>query len=142
MGTKFNVAAYEESHKVVTTLTQGAVNVEFAGQNTKLEPGYQAIADIRSKTIGRRFVETEMYVSWIKGVFEYENMPLSEIAIQLSRWYDVDFIFSAPEFKNRRFTGVVKKYDMLNEVLKIIEKTTDVCFMINGKEVAVKSAVR
>lgn len=142
LGTKFNVAAYEEDEQVVTTLTQGAVEVGFAGMNEHLQPGYQAIADIHSQTIGQRQVETGMYVSWIKGIFEYENMPLSEIAVQLSRWYDVNFIFSAPEFKDRRFTGVVKKYDMLNDVLKIIEKTTNVSFMINGKDIAVKSVVK
>lgn len=142
LGTKFNVAAYEESKEVVTTLTQGAVNVEFAGKTSRLEPGYQAVADIRGNTIDNRKVDVGMYVSWIKGIFEYENMPLSEIAIQLSRWYDVNFTFSAPEFKERRFTGVVKKYEVLNEVLEVIEKTTDVCFMIDGKEIAVKSAVR
>ena len=59
----------------------------------------------------------------------------------MSRWYGVDFIFSAAEFKTRRFTGVVKKYDELNNVLKIIEKTTNVSFMINGKDIAVKSTV-
>ena len=142
VGTKFNIAAYEDDQRVVTTLTQGAVNIEFAGKSAKLIPGRQAIADLQQQTISRRQVEVGMDVSWIKGIFEYENMPLSEIAVQLSRWYDVNFIFSAPEFKERRFTGVVKKYDVLNDVLKIIEKTTNVSFMINGKDIAVKSVVR
>ena len=73
------------------------------------------------------------------GIFEYENMPLSDIAVQLSRWYDVRIIFAAPEFANRRFTGVVRKYDVLNDVLSIIEQTTDVCFIVNGKEIVVKA---
>lgn len=141
LGTKFNIAAYEDDHQVVTTLAQGAVDVEFVGQQAKLVPGSQAIADIRHQTINSRQVDAAMYTSWIKGIFEYENMPLSDIAVQLSRWYDVNFIFSAPEFRERRFTGVVKKYDVLNDVLKIIEKTTNVSFMINGKDIAVKSVV-
>ena len=41
--------------------------------------------------------------------------------------------------KNRRFTGVVRKYDVLNDVLSIIEQTTDVCFIVNGKEIVVKA---
>lgn len=142
LGTKFNVSAYEESRRVVTTLTQGAVNIEYAGYYANLKPGDQAVADIQNQTVNSMQVETGMYVSWIKGIFEYENMPLSEIAVQLSRWYDVDFSFSAPEFKDRRFTGAVKKYDVLNDVLKIIEKTTNVSFMIDGKNIAVKSVVR
>ena len=139
LGTCFNIAAYDENQEVVTTLTQGGVNVEFAGKTARLCPGEQAIADITRQTIECQSVETGMYVSWIKGVFEYENMTLEEITEQLSRWYDVEFTFAAPEYRYRRFTGVVKKYDVLNEVLRIIEKTTDVCFMIDGRKIAVKA---
>lgn len=139
LGTKFNVAAYEESSEVVTTLAEGRVEVEYAGQKEELLPGFQAIAHKQRGNIVAAQVDAGMYTSWIHGIFEYENMPLSEIAVQLSRWYDVNFIFSAPEFKDRRFTGVVKKYETLNELLKIIEKTTNVSFMIDERNIAVKS---
>ena len=75
-------------------------------------------------------------------MFEYENMSLGEIAIQLARWYGVEFVFPRSDFKERRFTGVVKKYDMLKDVLKIIEMTTNVCFVFNEKEIVVQEAVR
>ena len=133
LGTKFNVSAYGESQQVLTTLVQGGVNVKYAGLQTELQPGFQAVTDIKAGTMDRREVEVGMYTSWTKGIFEYENMPLSDIAVQLSRWYDVRIIFAAPEFANRRFTGVVRKYDVLNDVLSIIEQTTDVCFIVNGK---------
>ena len=139
LGTKFNVSAYGESQQVLTTLVQGGVNVKYAGLQTELQPGFQAVTDIKAGTMDRREVEVGMYTSWTKGIFEYENMPLSDIAVQLSRWYDVRIIFSAPEFANRRFTGVVRKYDVLNDVLSIIEQTTDVCFIVNGKEIVVKA---
>ena len=139
LGTKFNVSAYGESQQVLTTLVQGGVNVKYAGLPTELQPGFQAVTDIKAGTMDRREVEVGMYTSWTKGIFEYENMPLSDIAVQLSRWYDVRIIFAAPEFANRRFTGVVRKYDVLNDVLSIIEQTTDVCFIVNGKEIVVKA---
>lgn len=142
LGTKFNVSAYGEDAQVVTTLTHGAVNVGLGEASAKLQPGEQAVVNLEHGKIIKKQVETDMYVSWINGVFEYENMTLEDIVVQLSRWYDVDFIFSAPEFKERRFTGVVRKYDLLNDVLKIIEKTTNVSFLINGREIAVKSAGR
>ena len=139
LGTKFNVSAYGESQQVLTTLVQGGVNVKYAGLQTELQPGFQAVTDIKAGTMDRREVEVGMYTSWTKGIFEYENMPLSDIAVQLSRWYDVRIIFAAPEFANRRSTGVVRKYDVLNDVLSIIEQTTDVCFIVNGKEIVVKA---
>lgn len=139
LGTKFNVAAYPEESCIRTTLAQGKVSVDFAGRQVELIPGFQAVADKAGKKLDKGEVDVSMYISWIKGVFEYENMTLASITTQLSRWYDVEFEFSAPEYKDRRFTGVVKKYDDLNDVLKVIEKTTDVRFVINGKNIAVKS---
>lgn len=142
LGTKFNVAAYPEENRILTTLAQGKVSVAFAGGQVELVPGLQAVADKSEKRLSKKEVDVSMYTSWINGVFEYENMTLASIATQLSRWYGVEFKFSAPEYKERRFTGVVKKYEDLNEVLKVIEKTTDVKFLINNKEIAVKSGVR
>lgn len=141
VGTKFNVAAYEDSHRVVTTLAEGRVNVEMSGQVVGLSPDEQVSVDLKSGKMAKNSVSVSTNISWIQGIFEYENMTLEEITTQLSRWYGVNFIFSAAEFKTRRFTGVVKKYDELNNVLKIIEKTTNVSFMINGKDIAVKSTV-
>ena len=141
VGTKFNVAAYEDSHRVVTTLAEGRVNVEMSGQVVGLSPDEQVSVDLKSGKMAKNSVSASTNISWIQGIFEYENMTLEEITTQLSRWYGVNFIFSAAEFKTRRFTGVVKKYDELNNVLKIIEKTTNVSFMINGKDIAVKSTV-
>lgn len=141
LGTKFNVAAYPEDKKVTATLTAGKVRVEGLGQEMALEPGFQAVLDVQEGTMAKQPVDTAMYVSWTRGIWEYQNMPLSEIAKQLSRWYDVNFIFSAPEFRNRRFTGVVKRYDILNHVLAIIEKTTNVRFTIHGKDIAIQAAI-
>ncbi len=139
VGTKFNVAAYEDSHRVVTTLAEGRVNVEMSGQVVGLSPDEQVSVDLKSGKMAKNSVSVSTNISWIQGIFEYENMTLEEITTQLSRWYGVNFIFSAAEFKTRRFTGVVKKYDELNNVLKIIEKTTNVSFMINESDIAVKS---
>lgn len=139
LGTKFNVAAYPEEQKVTTTLTAGKVHVEGLGQEMVLNPGFQAVLNVQSGMMEKQPVDTTMYVSWTRGIWEYENMPLSEITKQLSRWYDVNFIFSAPEFRTRRFTGVVKRYDILNHVLRIIEKTTNVRFVIYGKDVAIQA---
>ena len=107
-----------------------------------LKPGYQAVVDQRSGKISQRAVELSLYTSWVRGVFEYENMELDDIVVQLARWYDVQFTFSALEYKKRRFTGVVRKYEDLNDVLDMIEKTTNVKFIINGRNVTITSVMK
>ena len=142
LGTKFCISAYPENEGIMTTLVQGAVQVTSGDNQVVLKPGYQAVVDQRSGAISQRAVELSLYTSWVRGVFEYENMELNDIVVQLARWYDVQFSFSAPEYKERRFTGVVRKYEDLNDVLDMIEKTTNVKFIINGRNVTITSVMK
>lgn len=142
LGTEFCISAYPENEGVMTTLVRGAVQVTSGNNQVVLKPGYQAVVDQYSGAISQRAVELSLYTSWVRGIFEYENMELNDIMVQLARWYDVQFIFSAPEYKERRFTGVIRKYEDLNDVLDMIEKTTNVKFIINGKNVTITSVTR
>ena len=142
LGTKFCISAYPENEGIMTTLVQGAVQVTSGDNQVVLKPGYQAVIDQRSGAISQRAVELSLYTSWVRGVFEYENMELDDIVVQLARWYDVQFTFSASEYKKRRFTGVVRKYEDLNGVLDMIEKTTNVKFIINGRNVTITSVMK
>ena len=142
LGTEFCISAYPENEGVMTTLVRGAVQVTSGNNQVVLKPGYQAVVDQYSGAISQRAVELSLYTSWVRGIFEYENMELNDIMVQLARWYDVQFTFSASECKERRFTGVIRKYEDLNDVLDMIEKTTNVKFIINGKNVTMTSVTR
>ena len=142
LGTKFCISAYPENEGVMTTLVQGAVQVMSGDNQVVLKPGYQAVVDPHAGTISQRAVELSLYTSWVRGIFEYENMELKDIVVQLARWYDVQFTFSAPEYKERRFTGVIRKYEDLNDVLDMIEKTTNVKFIIHGRNVTITSVMK
>ena len=67
-------------------------------------------------------------------------MPLSDITRQLSRWYDVQFVYEAEEFRVHPFTGVVKRDQTLDEVLSIIGKTTNIRFEISERKIIIKRA--
>ena len=142
LGTEFCISAYPENEGVMTTLVRGAVQVTSGNNQVVLKPGYQAVVDQYSGAISQRAVELSLYTSWVRGIFEYENMELNDIMVQLARWYDVQFTFSASECKERRFTGVIRKYEDLNDVLDMIEKTTNVKFIINGKNVTITSVMK
>ena len=142
LGTEFCISAYPENEGVMTTLVRGAVQVTSGNNQVVLKPGYQAVVDQYSGAISQRAVELSLYTSWVRGIFEYENMELNDIMVQLARWYDVQFTFSASECKERRFTGEIRKYEDLNDVLDMIEKTTNVKFIINGKNVTITSVTR
>ena len=85
-------------------------------------------------------VDVSIYTSWVSGTFEYERMSLFDITRQLSRWYDVEFVYEAEEFRNHPFTGIVKRDQSLENVLKNIEETTNIKFEISERVIIIKRA--
>lgn len=137
LGTAFNVSAYPDEQLLVTTLVRGAVEFSYEGGCVSLEPGDQTILD-GTGHIYRQKVDVSLYTSWVKGIFEFDEMPLEEITRQLSRWYDVQFCFEAEEFRSHPFTGFASRDQTLEKVLEMIAKTTEVRFEIIGRNVNVK----
>ena len=138
LGTEFNLSAYP-GERVVTTLAKGKVEVGDGTNKVNLQPGEQAICNTSVNNIEVRTVDVSLYSSWLKGVFEFENLSLREIATQLSRWYGVVFEFEDAGSGERRFTGGIKKYIPLYQSLDILEKTTDVMFKIKDNVILVQS---
>lgn len=81
LGTSFNVKAYAEEGEVVTTLLSGKVSVGVGERSTKLDPGKQAIWNRKEDRISVREVDASRYISWTKGVFEFEDLSLAEIIL-------------------------------------------------------------
>lgn len=133
LGTRFNVAAYQDKRTVTATLLSGAVEVATPHSSVQLTPGLQAVVTKNVSEITVSSVDTSIYSSWVEGVFKFDKMALNDIAARLSRWYDVEFVFEGGTGMER-FTGGTWKYVPLNDFLEKIEQVADVSFrMEEGK---------
>lgn len=137
LGTAFNINVYGDDQTLRTTLVEGKIKVSYPDthQECILRPGEQAIL---SK--GELYVENvsvEDIVGWKKGRFSFNNMTLESIAKQLERWYDVEIRFQNDMAKYYRFTGIIKRYNDLSQILGFIEETTNVQFQYDGNIVKV-----
>ena len=133
LGTSFDVCAYEEDGKVFTTLEEGSVEMEKADYTEALRmiPGEQ-VCLIEDGRMEKYEVETELFTSWRSGRLVFKNMSLEELMRNISRWYDVEVKFKKEHLKRIVFTGDVKKYEDLDEVLEFVELTSEARFMIEG----------
>lgn len=137
LGTKFNVSAYNDDGDITTTLVEGSVQLSSLGNSELLEPGYQAVVKRGSNQFQVLKVNTDLYTSWISGVFQFKDQSLEEICHQLSRWYNVEFFFTENKYRNLRFAGAAKKDRSLDFTLKMIEKMADVKFAIKDNKIIV-----
>ena len=51
-----------------------------------------------------------------------------------------EFVYEAEEFRNHPFTGIVKRDQSLENVLKNIEETTNIKFEISERVIIIKRA--
>ena len=139
-GTSFNVNAYSDYKTTRTTLVNGKIEVECSGNTHIVLPGQQIVFEKETKSIKIEDVDTELYASWKKGFYKFNDTRLEDILTTLSLWYDVDVIYADESVKELRFTssGKIIRYDSLTSLLKKFEYTNNVIFDLNGKNLIVK----
>lgn len=136
LGTSFNVSTYKEEGAFQTTLVKGKVEISAPqGSSCILKPGQQAT--LENGQIGVREVDVKLYTSWIEGRFVFYNSTLKEISRQMTRWYDTDIFFSSEQLKHIRFTGAFFRFEPLDELIQMIEATSDIRFSVKGKTIVI-----
>ncbi len=137
-GTKFNVNTHQLG-KVHTVLVDGKVGIKKSGMTEEItmKPGELASFDREVGAFEVKEVDVRQYVVWKDGYFAFENESLEQILSTLSLWYDVDVFFQSEAAKQLVFTGYMKRYNSISEILDAITDVVGVTFRINGKTIIV-----
>ncbi|MFV0591290.1 MAG: FecR family protein [Draconibacterium sp.] len=141
LGTQFNISSYNEDDLIYTTLVEGKVKVyteNNPGLSQNLVPGYQSTVVKENGNISIRKVDVDEFIAWKDGKFNFNNRTLEEMMNTISRWYDISFEFTDENKKNIRFTGVLKRYQNLEPMLKLIEETNEIKFEKKDQTIIVK----
>lgn len=128
LGTKFNVQAYAESDKIITTLENGAVKVnkmEDDGNSFILSQNEQLEYNYKTGKFEKRIINAANYSGWIKGELNFINMPLKEILATIQRKYAVDFIISPRLFTSDLYTVKFRQQEDIHTVMKILTMTVN-----------------
>ncbi len=131
LGTSFNVSAYKDEASIQTTLVEGKVRVSSEyGQTLEqiLKPNEQAVFSKSNNQIKVIEVNAALYASWREGIFVFDEENLDDILRKLSRWYNINVFFQSEEVRTYQFSGKLPRFKNCNELLEMIEKTTDVQF--------------
>jgi ferric-dicitrate binding protein FerR (iron transport regulator) len=107
-----------------TTLVEGKVRVHNGENQILLSPNQQSKVDSKSTNIDVSNVDVLQQISWINGLFSFNDTSLESIMQTLSRWYDLKFIFKSANQKKLLFSGVLERTKSIEDILFIIEKTS------------------
>ena len=141
LGTKFNIKAYSEDDIITTTLVEGKVKVGNGKNQILLSPNQQSKVNSNSPVINVSDVDVSQQISWINGLFSFNDTSLEDIMHTLSRWYDLEFIFKSANQKDFIFSGILERTKSIDDILLIIEKTSssnEINFEINNKIIIIE----
>lgn len=126
LGTSFNIDAKKESDKIKITLLKGKIalfdNAGSSGISGKiLTPDQQAIYHKAQNSIYISTVRPETYVSWMTGIFQFQENTLDEIMEELQRAFHVKIHIENEEMGKKTFNAEFKNKETLDEILSILQ---------------------
>lgn len=138
LGTHFNINSYSDEADIKTTLLEGKVEVtEKEGKAVVLKPGEQAkLLKSQKKLITTNKVDIDEVMAWKNGLFLFNGADIKTILRNAARWYDAEIVYTGEV--NETFSGGLQRSEDVSQLLKILEATDKVRFIINKKQIMVQ----
>ncbi len=137
LGTEFVVRAYPEDGPTIV-VASGAVAVHGGSvaqsRSVTLTAGQLGRMDAEGRLTVRRDVDLAAHTAWTEGRLEFDETPLSQVARELERWYDLDITIADSSLGHALLTASFENQP-LNEVLSVVTRTLDIRYTRTGAHV-------
>lgn len=133
-GTSFNVNTLEDSTTTVA-LVSGEVGLQAGTSGEyRLKPSDLARYHAGRGTVDIRQTDLTPYISWHEGLLVFEDESLERIMDRLAIWYDVEIYYADEGIRKQTFTGYLKRYDSIDVILKALQRTVSMHFILEGQK--------
>ncbi len=136
LGTTFNINAYDNEGAIIATLISGRVQVNGAGNNSRvLSPGDQASLPYSAAGIQVSRADTSQVLAWKNGIFNFDNADIQTVMKQLERWYDIEVKYEngVPDIS---FGGKMDRNLSLKNITRMLEISKVHC-RLEGKKLII-----
>ena len=135
-GTSFNLRAHSQKDASVV-LISGTVEIEAPnGEKALMKPG--EMASLNEGNMDVRFVDTYPLTQWKDGFFYFDDNTLSEIMMELGRWYNVNVVFEKPKMLDIRLHFVADHYESVDEITARINELASSNIEFDGETITVR----
>ena len=137
LGTHFNINAYSDEENTQTTLVEGSVKVSslISKGEIILKPGQQSALDQNNIQVSHANLDEAL--AWKNGEFRFDDKSIDQIMKQIARWYDMSIVFDE-QLSDVYLNGFISRKRKLSQVLKMMEKTKEVKFKVDGRIIHVE----
>jgi len=136
LGTRFNVASYENEKNVEVVLEEG--KIEISGREIPkphlMDPNELIVFDRASKNITSETVQPQKYISWTEGKLVFRNDPVDVVARRLERWYNVEIDVKGCVNGDLRLRATFVD-ESLEEVLYFLKRSLPINYRIENGDI-------
>lgn len=139
LGTQFNVSAYENEANMQVVLVSGKVEVNLNNtcKNT-LKPSQMFSYDSDKHKGKITTVDTNDYVAWKDGYYQFNGKPLKMILKKLSRYYGVPIHCDSSSAEEMVCSGKLDLKESFDEVLNALKKAVPIEIENKSESVEIK----
>ena len=140
LGTHFNVDAYRNNPEVKTTLLTGSVAVSNKSKSVRmiLKPNEIAIYNKVEEKLTRKVLKNaEDEISWRQGEFIFDDLPLQEIARELSNSFGATIQIADTTLQNYRITARFRDGEDLATILSVLHNAGYFNYSQNNKQIII-----
>jgi len=125
LGTTFNVLAYAHSTIFETSLLKGSVNISKLGtlDNILLKPNERA--ELKNGKLLQTAIETEDEFLWRKGIYVFNNEPITEIFKKLESYYQTKIIIQSKTLGKLNCTGKFQQSEGIDHIVRVLQKANN-----------------
>jgi len=136
LGTTFNVKSYSKDEKIETTLVSGKVELIKDLDTTPLElaPSQKGVFYKSQNKLKIEEVNSSNIIAWKEGTLIFKNTSMSQVAIDLERKYNVNFIINSQKLLNYEYTGTFDNLSII-EVLDLLVISSPIKYVIKDEKV-------
>ena len=133
LGTRFNIASYENEKNVEVVLEEGKLvfNDKEMNKSYTMNPNDLVIYDKTLKDFSTEVVQPQKYLSWTEGKLVFRNDPLDVIARRLERWYNIDVEINGNLAEDLRLRATFID-ESLEEVLDLLKRSLPIDYKIEN----------
>jgi len=108
IGTTFTVRAYATDSAVAVAVTEGSVSLAGDSTHAALSVSAGSAARVGRDGLARADAAPDAGAdaSWVDGSLQFRNATLQDVAIELSRWFDVDVRIADRTLGQRRINAL------------------------------------
>ena len=139
-GTKFNVSAYSDDQKILTSLERGKISIAKKGERELVvEPGQLVVYNKKSGYFDIKQEDVSKYSAWRENKMYLHAESLDDLAAKLERKFNIQINFIPARLGEEVHYSGVFSDESVEEVLDAISIASDLQYTKKGNEYDVKA---